>query len=82
MAQKYIWKINPGGGGGDPTLAIRVSALEKKLSVAATDGTYSVVQTKNGVVAQGSALIEVGSPGQVAPSASLASGGLFFEEIS
>lgn len=82
MAQKYIWKINPGGGGSDPALTSRVAAIEKKLAAAAKDGIYSAVQVTSGVVTQGGTLIEVGSSGQTTPSDSLVAGGIFFEEIT
>lgn len=47
-----------------------------------TAGTYSAVQVNaKGFAVAGGQMIEIGSTGQTTPSASLATGGLFFKEI-
>ena len=58
-------------------------ALDGKLSGKnITAGTYSVVSVdSDGLVGAGAQLIEIGATGQTTPSANLAVGGLFFEEI-
>ena len=50
------------------------------MSVAA--GTYSAVQVNaKGVAVAGGQMIEIGTSGQTTPSASLATGGLFFKVV-
>lgn len=45
-------------------------------------GTYSAVQVNaKGIAIAGGQMIEIGSTGQTTPSASLATGGLFFKEV-
>lgn len=44
-------------------------------------GVYSAVQVTNGIVTGGANMIEIGATGATAPSANLASGGIFFQEI-
>lgn len=47
-----------------------------------TAGTYSAVQVNaKGIAVAGGQMIEIGSTGQTTPSASLATGGLFFKEV-
>ena len=56
--------------------------ITASLANVGTAGTYSVVTTDaKGRVTAGGQIIEVGTTGQDAPSASLAVGGLFFKEI-
>ena len=62
----------------DTELAGRVTTIENKFTNAVADGTYSVVQTKAGIVTAAGNLIEVGT----AASTSLVTGGILFKEIT
>ena len=45
-------------------------------------GTYSAVQVNaKGIAVAGGQMIEIGTSGQTAPSATLATGGLFFKVV-
>lgn len=64
----------------DGTGDVKISTTLKASGV--TAGTYSAVTVNaKGIVTYGSQVIEVGTTGQTTPSASLAAGGLFFQEI-
>ena len=64
-------------GSADKTIAVTLGDS----GVAA--GTYSAVQVNaKGVAVAGGQMIEIGTSGQTTPSASLATGGLFFKVVS
>ena len=63
-------------GSADKTIAVTLGDS----GVAA--GTYSAVQVNaKGVAVAGGQMIEIGTSGQTTPSASLATGGLFFKVV-
>lgn len=62
----------------DTAVTGRLSVIEKKFEGAVADGTYSVVQTTDGIVTGAGNLIEVGT----AASTSLVTGGILFKEIT
>lgn len=67
-----------GSASFDGSANVTITATLKASGV--TAGTYSAVQVNaKGLVTAGAQVIEVGASGQTAPSASLASGGLFFK---
>ena len=63
-------------GSADKTISVTLG------NSGVTAGTYSAVQVNaKGIAVAGGQMIEIGTSGQTTPSASLATGGLFFKEI-